>query len=106
MITFLAWVTVIYAVVLVVVLAVSLITILYYLWSIGTTLGKISAGLGIVRLGVVREQTAPLGANITAINGALESVRDGLGGALDDLAHTNAALGTAVGESADVEKVA
>jgi hypothetical protein len=102
MMTFLAWVTVVYALVLVVVLAVSLITILYYLWSIGTTLAKIGAGLG-----VVRQQTAPLGGHITAINGALESVRDGLSGALDDLAHTNAALGTVVGEPpAAVEHVA
>lgn len=101
MMTFLTWVTVIYAIVLVVVLAVSLIAILYYLWSIGTTLGKISAGLG-----VVRQQTAPLGGHITAINGALESVRDGFSGALDDLAHANVALGTAVGEAAGVEKVA
>ena len=101
MMTFLTWVTVIYAVVLVLVLAVSLITILYYLWSIGTTLGKISAGLG-----AVRQQTAPLAGHITAINDALEMVGDGLGAALDDLAHTNVALGTVVGESADVERVA
>jgi len=101
MTTFLTWVTVIYAIVLVVVLAVSLIAILYYLWSIGTTLSKISAGLG-----AVRQQTAPLGGHISAINGALESVRDGLGGALDDLAHTNGALGTAVGEPRNVENVA
>jgi hypothetical protein len=101
MMTFLTWVTVIYAVILVLVLAVSLIAILYYLWSIGTTLGKISAGLG-----VVRQQTAPLGNHITAINGALQSVSDGLSAALEDLAHTNQALGTVVGEPPEVEKVA
>ena len=101
MMTFLTWVTVIYAIILVLVLAVSLILILYYLWSIGTTLGKISAGLA-----AVRQQTAPLGAHITAINGALGSVRDGLGGALDDLAHTNAALGAVVGEPREAEQVA
>ena len=101
MMTFLTWATVIYAVVLVLVLAVSLILILYYLWSIGTTLGKISAGLG-----VVRQQTAPLGGHISAINGALASVGDGLGGALEDLAHTTSALGVAVGESDAAEKVA
>jgi hypothetical protein len=99
--TFLTWVTVIYAIVLVLVLAVSLITILYYLWSIGTTLGKISAGLA-----AVRQQTTPLGGNIGAINGVLETVRDGLGGALDDLAATNAAMGTLVGEPAEAERVA
>lgn len=101
MITFLTWVTVIYAVVLVVVLAVSLIAILYYLWSIGTTLGKISAGLG-----VVRQQTAPLGQHITTINGALQTVGNGLTGALDDLAHVNDSLGGLVGEGTDAEKVA
>jgi hypothetical protein len=97
----LTWITVIYALVLVLVLAVSLITILYYLWSIGTTLGKISGGLSLVR-----QQTAPLGGHISAINGALQTVGEGLGGALEDLAETNAAIGSLVGESADVERVA
>src|SRR5579871_6893501 len=101
MMTFLTWVTVIYAIILVLVLAVSLILIVYYLWSIGTTLGKISAGLGIVR-----QQTVPLGGHISAINGALGSVRDGLAAALEDLAHTNAALGAVVGEPPEAEKVA
>jgi hypothetical protein len=100
-ITFLTWVTVIYAVVLVLVLAVSLITILYYLWSIGTTLGKISGGLA-----AVREQTDPLGGHITAINGALQSVSEGLAGALEDLGHTNSALGVVVGETPEIERVA
>lgn len=99
MITFLTWVTVIYALVLVVVLAVSLITILYYLWSIGTTLGKIDAGLGIVR-----DQTAPLSGHIAAINGALSTASTGLSGALEDLAVVNEALGGLVGEpAADAE---
>ena len=80
MISFLTIVTVIYAVVLVLVLAVSLSTILYYLWSIGTTLGKISGGLQ-----VVRDQTAPLPGHLEAINGALDQVASGLAGALDDL---------------------
>ena len=95
MIAFLAWVTVIYALVLVLVLAVSLIAILYYLWSIGTTLSKISGGLGIVR-----QQTAPLNGQIEAINGALSTVGEGLGGALEDLAEVNAALSSLVGERA------
>jgi hypothetical protein len=95
MIAFLAWVTVIYALVLVVVLAVSLIAIFYYLWNIGTTLGKISGGLG-----VVRQQTAPLNGQIEAINGALTAVGTGFGGVLDDLADVNTALGGLVGEPA------
>jgi hypothetical protein len=95
MITFLAWVTLVYALVLVVVLAVSLIAILYYLWSIGTTLGKIGGGLA-----VVREQTAPLNGQIEAINGVLSTVASGFGGALEDLADVNSALGGLVGEPA------
>jgi hypothetical protein len=95
MITFLAWVTVIYALVLVVVLAVSLIAILYYLWNIGTTLSKISGGLGIVR-----QQTAPLNGQIEAINGALSRVGTGLGGAREDLVEVNAGLASLVGEQA------
>jgi uncharacterized RDD family membrane protein YckC len=98
---FLAAVTLVYAIVLVVVLALSLIAILYYLWSIGTTLGKIGAGLG-----VVRDQTTPLADHLGAINGALGGVAEGLSGALDDLAETNAALGGLVGEPSPSGKVA
>jgi hypothetical protein len=98
---FLTAVTLIYAILLVLVLAVSLITILYYLWSIGTTLGKIRAGLE-----VVREQTAPLAGHVEAINGALVEVAGGLSGALDDLAATDAALGEVIGESSAAGKVA
>ncbi len=47
---------------------------------------------------VVREQTVPLGGQIGAINGALSTVGTGLGGALDDLAEVNTALGGLVGE--------
>ena len=102
MITFLTWITVIYAIVLVVVLAVSLITILYFLWSIGTTLGKISAGLALVR-----DQTAPLDGHIDAINGALGTVAHGLDATLEDLAHVNGALADLVGETQPAtEKVA
>src|SRR5215212_2206778 len=101
MIAFLTWVTVMYALVLVVVLAVSLIAILYYLWSIGTTLGKIRAGLE-----VVRDQTAPLGGHLEAINGALGAVAGGLSGALDDLAATDAALAGLTGEVGPSDRVA
>lgn len=93
MMAFLTAVTVVYALVLVVVLATSLITILYYLWSIGSTLARISAGLA-----VVRSQTQPLSGHVEAINGALGAVADGLSGARDDLAATDAALGELVGE--------
>lgn len=95
MITFLAWATLIYALVLVLVLAVSLVTIFVHLWSIGTTLGKIRDGLL-----VVRDQTAPLGGHVEAINGALGTVATGFGGALDDLAAVDSALGGLLGETA------
>ena len=101
MMGFLATVTVIYAIVLVIVLAVSLITILWYLWSIGTTLGKIRAGLE-----VVRQQTAPLPSHIEAINGALDAVAGGLSGAFDDLQATDAALGEVMGETSPPSRVA
>lgn len=101
MIAVLTWVTVIYALVLVVVLAVSLIAILWYLWSIGTTLDKIRAGLV-----VVRDQTAPLGAQIEAINGALGAAASDLSGARDDLLATDGALAQAMGEALPPEKVA
>ena len=85
-----------------IVLAVSLIAIFYYLWSIGTTLQKIGGGLA-----VVRDQTAPLGGQIEGINGALSTVATGFGAALDDLAEVNAALGGLVGEPAGpTERVA
>jgi len=100
-IAFLTAATIIYALVLVVVLAVSLTTILYYLWSIGTTLGKIRAGLG-----VVRDQTAPLSGHLEAINGALGSVAVGFTAALDDLAATDATLGELAGETGPTSKVA
>jgi hypothetical protein len=101
MIAFLTWVTVIYALVLVVVLAASLIAILYYLGSIGTTLGKIRAGLL-----VVRDQTAPLGGQVEAINGALGTVAGDLSGARDDLLTVDGALAQVMGEAAPADRVA
>ena len=101
MMTFLTWLTVIYALVLVVVLAVSLIAILYYLWSIGTTLGKIRAGLL-----VVRDQTTPLGGQIEAINGALGTVAGDLSAARDALLSTDSALAQVMGEATPSDRVA
>lgn len=100
MIAFLTWATLMYAIVLVLALAVSLIAILYYLWSIGTTLGKIRAGLL-----VVRDQTAPLGGHVEAINGALGTVAGDLSAARDDLLAVDGALAQVMGEAA-TEKVA
>jgi hypothetical protein len=101
MIAFLTWATVMYALVLVVVLAVSLIAILYYLWSIGTTLGKIRAGLL-----VVRDQTAPLEGQIEAINGVLGAVAGDLSAARDDLLAVDGALAQVMGEATPSGRVA
>ncbi len=69
----LTWLTVIYAVVLVLALAVSLITICFYLWRIGSALAEVKRGLI-----QARENTAPLQGHLEFINGGLTSVGDGL----------------------------
>ncbi len=69
----LTWLTVIYLVVLVLALAVSLITIFFYLWRIGSALAEVKAGLI-----QARENTAPLKGQLDIINGGLIGVSDGL----------------------------
>ena len=69
----LTWLTVIYLVVLVLALAVSLITIFFYLWRIGSALAEVNRGLV-----QARENTAPLAGHLEFINGGLSGVRDGL----------------------------
>ncbi len=69
----LTWLTVIYAVVLVLALAVSLITIFFYLWRIGSALAEVKRGLI-----QARENTAPLKGHLEFINGGLSGVGDGL----------------------------
>ena len=69
----LTWLTVIYAVVLVVVLAVGLILILTTLMSIGAKLGQIAAGLKLVET-----QTAPLTPNVEKLNEGLTALAGGL----------------------------
>ncbi len=66
--------TVIYLVVLVLALAVSLITICYYLWRIGSALAEVKRGLM-----QAQENTAPLKGHLDFINGGLTGVGDGLG---------------------------
>ncbi len=70
----LTWLTVIYAVVLVVVLAVGLILILTTLVSIGDKLAKIAAGLKLVET-----QTAPLNPAVETLNDGLATLAGGLG---------------------------
>ncbi|MCA1607189.1 MAG: hypothetical protein LC775_17370 [Acidobacteria bacterium] len=69
----LTWLTVIYAVVLVLALAVSLITIFVYLWRIGSALAEVKLALT-----KARENTAPLQGHLETINGGLTGVGDGL----------------------------
>ncbi|MDQ3649563.1 MAG: hypothetical protein M3458_04640 [Acidobacteriota bacterium] len=69
----LTWLTVIYAVVLVLALAVSLITIFFYLWRIGSALAEVKRGLI-----QARENTAPLQGHLEFINCGLSGVSDGL----------------------------
>lgn len=69
----LIWLTIIYAVILVLTLAVGLIAILTTLWSIGKKLGAISAGLQ-----QVEQQTAPLNSGVEKLNGSLAGLAGGL----------------------------
>ena len=69
----LTWLTVINLVVLVLALAVSLITIFFYLWRIGSALSEVKRGLILAR-----ENTAPLAGHLDFINGGLVGVSDGL----------------------------
>jgi hypothetical protein len=69
----LTWITVIYAAVLVAVLAVGLILILTTLRSIGDKLGKIAAGLKLVE-----SQTAPLNPTVEKLNDSLTALSGGL----------------------------
>jgi hypothetical protein len=98
MIELLTVLTVAYAIILVLVLAATLITILYYLRKIGSTLGQIADGLQ-----VVERQTAPLAEKIDAINGGLGAISTGLHGAAGHLAATDELLASVAGETPDVE---
>ncbi|MFN8523747.1 MAG: hypothetical protein U0821_11675 [Chloroflexota bacterium] len=91
----LATLTIIYALILVVVLAATLVTILFYARRIGTTLAQIGAGLT-----AVQGHTAPLTQKIDALNEGLGVVRDGLAGAAADLASVDGTLGTLDGTAA------
>jgi hypothetical protein len=97
MIQLLAILTVAYVIVLVLVLAATLITILYYLRKIGTTLGQIAAGLQ-----VVESQTEPLADKIDGINGGLAAIASGLGVAAGHLGATDELLATVAGETTAV----
>lgn len=93
MIGLLTVITVIYALVLVVVVAVSLIIVGRALWSLGTTLGQISGGLK-----VVEQQTAPLAGYLDALNGGLSTVSVGLASVAGHLSDADDELAMAMGE--------
>jgi uncharacterized protein YoxC len=91
---FLTVVTIVYALILVVVVAVSLVVIGRVLWSVGTTLGKISGGLT-----VVERQTAPLGGYVDALNEGLGSVSTELTSVAGHLSDADDELAMAMGEA-------
>jgi len=90
---FLTVATIAYALILVVVVAVSLIVIGRVLWSIGTTLGRISGGLAIVQ-----RQTAPLAGYVDALNEGLSTVKTGLTSVAGHLSDADDELAMAMGE--------
>lgn len=93
MVAFLTWLTILYAVVLVVVLAVTLVIVFATLWGIGSTLGRIATALN-----AVERQTAPLGTHVESLNDGLGIVSRRLRSAGDHLAGADAGLATAMGE--------
>lgn len=93
MIELLTALTVGYAVVLVVVVAVSLIVIGRTLWSVAGSLDQIADGLRIVE-----RQTAPLAGYVTALNDGLGQVAAGLLETAEHLDGADAGLAGTMGE--------
>lgn len=83
----LTWLTVIYALVLVLALAVSLITIFVYLWRIGSALGKVKNAL-VEAL----DNTEPLQGHLEFVNAGLMGVADELQSSSVHFARVDAAL--------------
>lgn len=93
MIEILAALTVAYAIVLVIALAASVITIGVALARAARSLDQIAAGLV-----VVERQTQPLGPAIEALNGGLGEVASRLDAAAEHLATADDELAAALGE--------
>ncbi|MBI4504724.1 MAG: hypothetical protein HY691_04255 [Chloroflexi bacterium] len=100
MIAFLTGLTVAYAIILILVLAVSLIAIAATLWRIGSSLAQIAQGVGLVE-----RQTAPLAGHMAALNDGLAAVRATLHSATGHLAATDAQLAGVLGEPAELRVV-
>lgn len=86
-VTVLWWLTGIYLLTLVLVLAVTLLSVAFYAWRIGTTLRKIAGGLA-----AVQGHTAPLGGYLSAANDGLGAIAASLSSARDHLVATDRAL--------------
>lgn len=93
MIGLLTAVTILYAFLLVAVVAAGLITIGLALWSTGTNVIRIAEGLKVVDC-----QTAPLGGYITALDDGLTTVSSGLRSVAGNLSSADDELATALGE--------
>jgi hypothetical protein len=86
-VTVLWWLTGIYLVILVLVLAVTLLSVAFYAWRIGTTLRQIAAGLA-----AVQGHTEPLNGYLAATNEGLGAIAGSLTSARDHLVATDGAL--------------
>jgi len=93
MIEILTALTVAYAVVLVLAIAASVITVGLGLSRVADSLGRIAAGLT-----VVERQTAPLGGYVDALNGGLGEVAMGLTSVAANLTAADDELAIALGE--------
>lgn len=98
-ITLLWWVTGIYLLVLVAVLAVATISVAFYAVRIARTFDKIAAGLT-----AVRDHTVPLADKLGAANTGLGAIAASLSSARDHLVATDAGLAILTGGG--TEKVA
>lgn len=98
-ITLLWWVTGIYLLVLVIVLAVATITVAFYAVRIARTFRKIAIGLT-----AVRDHTVPLADKLVAANAGLGAIAVSLSSARDHLVATDAGLALLTGT--DREQVA
>lgn len=98
-VTVLWWVTGVYLLVLVVVLAYATITVAFYAVRISRTFNRLAAGLT-----AVRDHTAPLADKLGAANAGLGAIAGSLSSARDHLLATDAGLVILTGD--DQEKVA
>lgn len=91
----LTWLTIAYAVILVLTLAIGLIVILVTLMSVGTKLGGIAAGLKLVET-----QTAPLNPAMEKLNDSLGTLAGGLQAAETNFTNARQHVEVALGDEA------